>query len=205
VNRKMYAIALLAVGVLALLLAACGGSSSSSGSETGYESAGSKASGEGEAGGKPAKAAPNAEEGTTVVSLGDAGDLGMVLVNSQGMTLYDFRKDQGTESSCYGACEGFWPPLLTEGEPQPGDGAQASQLGTTERKDGTTQVTYAGHPLYTYVEDTKPGETTGNDIDKFGGEWYALNKDGEEPTTSGGGGTTTEESTTNGGGGYGGY
>jgi predicted lipoprotein with Yx(FWY)xxD motif len=194
----MYPIALLAVGVLALLLAACGGSGSSGSTEASSESASSKTS-EGEAGGKPVKA-PSVEGGTTIVSLGNAGDLGMVLVNSQGMTLYDFRKDQGTESSCYGACEGFWPPLVTKGEPQPSNGTDASLMGTTERKDGSLQVTYAGHPLYTFVEDTKPGEANGNNLDKFGGEWYALSEEGEEPTTSGGGETTTESA-----GGYGGY
>lgn len=205
-NKKRYAIVLLATGVLALVLAACGGSSSSSSSEqTSSGSAGSKASEEGEGGGKPVKAAPNAEEGTTFVSLGNANDLGMVLVNSQGMTLYDFKKDNGTESSCYGACEGFWPPLIASGEPQPSNGADASLLGTTERKDGKMQVTYAGHPLYTFVEDTKPGEANGNNLDKFGGEWYALDSKGDEPSTSGGEGTATEEdsSTTSGGGGYG--
>jgi len=180
-NRKMHGIAVLAVGVLALVIAGCGGSSSSS--------------------------SPDEEQGTTVVSLGAAEGVGMVLVESKGMTLYDFRKDKGTTSSCYNACAGFWPPLLTKGEPQPSNGTSASQLGTTERKDGTMQVTYAGHPLYTFVEDAKPGEAAGNNIDKFGGEWYALNKEGEEPTTTGGGGTNTEgeSTTTESSGGYAGY
>lgn len=211
-NRKIYGIALLAAGVLALAIAGCGGSSSSSSSSetsSGSESASAGGAYGNEAAEKePVKAAPNAEEGTTFVSLGNVSGLGMVLVDSKGMTLYDFRKDQGTKSSCYGACEGFWPPVLTEGEPQPSNGASASQLGTTERKDGKMQVTYAGHPLYTFVEDTKPGEANGNNLNKFGGEWYALDSEGEEPTTSsGGGGTTTGETTTsssanNGAGGY---
>ena len=105
----------------------------------------------------------------------------MVLVDSNGMTLYDFHKDKGGESSCYGACAQAWPPLLTEGEPQVGDGASASKLGTTKRNDGTLQVTYAGHPLYTFVQDQKPGEANGNDISAFGAEWYALQGNGEEP------------------------
>jgi predicted lipoprotein with Yx(FWY)xxD motif len=180
-NRKMHGIAVLAVGVVALVIAGCGGSSSSS--------------------------SPDEEQGTTVVSLGAAEGVGMVLVESKGMTLYDFRKDKGTTSSCYNACAGFWPPLLTKGEPQSSNGTSASQLGTTERKDGTMQVTYAGHPLYTFVEDAKPGEAAGNNIDKFGGEWYALNNEGEEPTTTGGGGTNTEgeSTTTERSGGYAGY
>jgi predicted lipoprotein with Yx(FWY)xxD motif len=104
----------------------------------------------------------------------------MVLVDSSGMTVYDFHKDKGTTSSCYGACEQGWPPVLTEGKPSVGNGASASKLGTTERKDGTMQVTYAGHPLYTFVEDKKPGEAHGNDTSAFGAQWYALKGNGEE-------------------------
>jgi predicted lipoprotein with Yx(FWY)xxD motif len=210
VNRKLYGWSVLAAVIAALALAACGGGSSTSGSETssGTENASSGGRGYGNEGseGEAAQAAPNAEEGTTFVSLGNVSGLGMVLVDSQGMTLYDFRKDKGTVSSCYGACEGFWPPLLTEGEAQPSNGAMASKLGTTERRDGKMQVTYAGHPLYTFIEDVEPGEATGNNLDKFGGEWYALNKEGEEPTTTEG--ATSEGSTTTssgGGGSYSGY
>lgn len=191
-NRKFYGIALLAAGVLALAIAGCGGSSSSSSAETTAETSGSAAKES-----ETAKAPPNAEEGTTFVSLGNVRGLGMVLVNSQGLTLYEFQKDHGDESSCYGACEHFWPPLLTEGEPQPSNGASASKLGTIERKNGTMQVTYAGRPLYTFAEDTKPGEAKGNNLDNFGAEWYALNSSGEEP---GGGSGTTTGGTTSGGG-----
>ena len=97
------------------------------------------------------------------------------------MTLYDFHKDKGTTSSCYGACEAAWPPLSTSGEAQAKDGAQSSMLGTTERKDGTMQVTYNGHPLYTFAEDKKAGEANGNDFSAFGAQWYALMPNGEEP------------------------
>ena len=171
-NRKTYAIALLAVAA-ALVLAACGGSSGSSG---GYS---------GKGGG--AYAAPSEEttagsgaEGAAMVSLANASDLGMVLVDSKGFTLYDFHKDKGTTSSCYGACAEFWPPLLTEGEAEVGNGASASMLGTTKRNDGTVQVTYNGHPLYLFAEDKKPGEANGNDVSAFGGQWYALKANGEE-------------------------
>jgi predicted lipoprotein with Yx(FWY)xxD motif len=200
IKRKTYALALCAAAALALAIAGCGGGSDSTSSSAASTDAAGADSGKSV---EPVKAAPNAEKGTVFVSLGNVSDLGMVLVNSQGMTLYDFQKDDGTESSCYGECAGFWPPLLTKGEPQPSNGADASLLGTTERKDGTTQVTYDGHPLYTFVEDTKPGEANGNDLDKFGGEWYALNSQGEEPASGGGeedSGTTTESS-----GGYSGY
>jgi predicted lipoprotein with Yx(FWY)xxD motif len=70
--------------------------------------------------------------------------------------------------------------VLTGGAPQPGNGASASMLGTVKRKDGTMQVTYAGHPLYTFIEDKKPGEAKGNDVTAFGAQWYALKGNGEE-------------------------
>jgi predicted lipoprotein with Yx(FWY)xxD motif len=89
-------------------------------------------------------------------------------------------------SSCYGACAKAWPPLLTEGEPHPSNGAEGAKLGTTKRKDGSEQVTYAGHPLYTYTGDQGPGEANGNDVDAFGAEWYALTASGEEPEDDGG-------------------
>ena len=104
--------------------------------------------------------------------------IGQVLVDSEGLTLYDFHKDKGTESACYGACAKAWPPLLTSGAPQPSNGASGSKLGTTKRDDGTMQVTYAGHPLYTFVADTKPGEANGNDFSAFGAQWYALTPKG---------------------------
>ena len=119
---------------------------------------------------------------TATVSLGNVPELGMVLVDGYGKTLYDFHKDTGaTSSSCYRACAKSWLPLTTTGEPRAGNGVAASKLGTFKRTDGTTQVTYAGHPLYTFRGDEAPGEANGNDISAFGGEWYALKGSGEEP------------------------
>jgi predicted lipoprotein with Yx(FWY)xxD motif len=190
VNRTSFAFGLLAV-VAALAIAGCGGGSSST-SETGGgagggkgESASNSYGGRGGAYGggesnesKPASSEAGGDEGA-VVSLASSPKLGMILVDSEGMTLYDFHKDRGTTSSCYAACAEGWPPLTTEGEPQVGNGASGSKLGTTERKDGTMQVTYAGHPLYTFVGDKKPGEANGNDIKAFGASWYALKGSGE--------------------------
>jgi predicted lipoprotein with Yx(FWY)xxD motif len=179
VNRRTYAFALLAL--LAVVIAGCGsgGSSSTSTSES-ESSAKESASGESSAGSENKSASSESSGGSAaVMSLGHTND-GMVLVDSNGMTVYDFHKDKGTTSSCYGACEQAWPPVTTEGEPTAGNGASASKLGTTERKDGTMQVTYAGHPLYTFVEDKKPGEANGNDTSAFGAQWYALKGNGEE-------------------------
>ncbi len=171
----------------AVIAAGCGGEdSSSTGGGSTDSSSGGAYGGKGGAygGGESSKASPGSggEAGSAaVVSLGGVPELGMVLVDSSGMTLYDFHKDQGATSSCYGACAQAWPPLLTAGEPRAGGGASASKLGTSERRDGTTQVTYAGHPLYTFVQDRKPGEANGNDVSAFGAEWYALKGNGEEP------------------------
>jgi predicted lipoprotein with Yx(FWY)xxD motif len=117
-----------------------------------------------------------------VVTVGKAAGLGQVIVNSKRMTLYDFHKDKGKISSCYGECAEAWPPLLTNGSPKATGGAKSSLLGTTKRKDGTTQVTYKGHPLYGFVEDKKPGEANGNGLTAFGGAWFALHPNGAEAT-----------------------
>lgn len=123
---------------------------------------------------------PETGSGAAILKVADATGVGPVLVDSRGFTVYDFHKDRGTESSCYGGCAGLWPPVLTEGDPRTGDGAAAAKLGKTKRKDGTVQVTYAGHPLYTYAADKKPGEANGQDIESYGAEWYALRGSGEE-------------------------
>jgi predicted lipoprotein with Yx(FWY)xxD motif len=183
-RTRTYPFALLAVlSALALMVAGCGGGDSSTSASSSGASRydGSSESKDASSESSGSEASTGAESGAAVVSLGNVQGLGMVLVDSDGMTLYDFHKDKGATSSCYDACAQVWPPLLTEGEPQVGNGAAAAKLGTAERRDGTTQVTYAGHPLYTYVADKKPGEANGNDIDDFGAEWYALQGNGEEP------------------------
>jgi predicted lipoprotein with Yx(FWY)xxD motif len=106
--------------------------------------------------------------------------LGSILVDSKGITLYDFVKDKGTTSACYGACAALWPPLITKGKPVAGPGVRASLLGTTKRKDGKLEVTYAGRPLYYFVTDKKPGQTTGQGVNQFGGPWWVLSPAGKE-------------------------
>ena len=106
--------------------------------------------------------------------------LGRILVDSKGITLYDFVKDRGTPSSCYGACAALWPPLTTKGKPVAGHGVRASLLGTTRRKDGRLEVTYNGHPLYYFVSDRKPGQTTGQALNQFGAPWWVLSAAGKE-------------------------
>ena len=104
--------------------------------------------------------------------------LGNILVNVDGRTLYLFQKDSGNHSSCSGACAGGWPPLRASAKPVVGTGASASLLGATARSDGTSQVTYNGHPLYRFAGDTKPGDTNGQGQTAFGGGWFALSPAG---------------------------
>jgi predicted lipoprotein with Yx(FWY)xxD motif len=156
-----YGFALLgALGALAI--AGCGGGGSSS------SSAGS---GGGEGG--AVKATSSGSGGT--IGIASIAGLGTVLVDSEGMTVYEFTVDNGTTSECYGGCEAAWPPVVAKGKPTAGEGAMASALGTTKRKDGTLQVTYDGHPLYTFAEDSTPGEVNGNEVE---GTWFVLNEGG---------------------------
>ena len=106
--------------------------------------------------------------------------LGRILVDSKGITLYDFVADKGATSVCYGACAALWPPLITNGKPIAGPGVRASLLGTTKRKDGKLEVTYKGHPLYYFVTDRRRGQTTGQGVDQFGGPWWVLSPAGKE-------------------------
>jgi predicted lipoprotein with Yx(FWY)xxD motif len=108
------------------------------------------------------------------------GQLGTFLVGGNGMTLYLFEKDKTTKSTCYGQCAKFWPPLLTSGKAKASGAARSSLLGTTKRRGGKLQVTYKGHPLYYFVMDKKPGDTTGQDFLGFGAKWYVLAPSGKK-------------------------
>jgi predicted lipoprotein with Yx(FWY)xxD motif len=106
--------------------------------------------------------------------------LGSILVDAKGRTVYLFVADFGTSSRCNSAqCVQYWPPVLTTGSPQAGAGANAALLGTTKRADGTTEVTYAGHPLYYFISDKRAGDLTGQGIDGFGGPWYVVSPSGK--------------------------
>jgi predicted lipoprotein with Yx(FWY)xxD motif len=98
-----------------------------------------------------------------------------VLTNSKGMTLYWFAPDTSTKSACYGSCAAYWPPVYGAQKAGPG---VTGKLGTIKRTDGTIQATYDGHPLYTYIGDSHPGQATGNDINLNGGYWYEVHASG---------------------------
>jgi predicted lipoprotein with Yx(FWY)xxD motif len=131
--------------------------------------------------------------------------LGKILADPRGRTLYMFAADKGKTSVCYGQCAAFWPPLLTKTAHPAGTGVQASLLGTTKRKGGTLQVTYAGHPLYLFAKDTKAGQTNGQGLNVVGGLWWVVSPSGavvkKKATTAPG--QSTPGTTTDPGYGYG--
>ena len=154
----------LVVGAAAALLIAVAAACGSSG-------ASSKAA--------PRSTAPKATTppATPVVAVANSS-LGNILVDSQGRTVYMFGADSGTTSTCTGACATAWPPVQAMGTPTAGTGANTALVGTTSRSDGTSQVTYNGHPLYTFSGDHQAGDTNGEGLVAFGGTWSALSPAG---------------------------
>ena len=124
--------------------------------------------------------------------------LGRILVDGRGRTLYLFGRDKNGKSSCNGACATYWPPLIGSGKALAKPGVKASLLGRTKRSDGRWQVTYKRHPLYTFVGDTKKGQTNGEGLTDFGGSWDVVSPSGAKIEKSAG-------SSSGGSGGYGGY
>jgi predicted lipoprotein with Yx(FWY)xxD motif len=123
---------------------------------------------------------PTTKDGRAA-TLGVANEsLGKILVNSRGHTLYLFQRDSGKTSECTGACAANWPPLLEKAAPKVGTGATTSLLASATRPDGSRQITYNNHPLYTFVKDTKPGDTNGEGLTAFGGTWYAISPAGNQ-------------------------
>ena len=122
-----------------------------------------------------------------LVALGKT-TLGKVLVDARGRTLYLFAKDKSGRSACNGACATYWPPLVSAAKPRAARGVRASLLGLTKRTDGKRQVTYAGHPLYTFSLDTRAGQTSGQGLTDFGGSWNAVAASGRAVKSTGSGG-----------------
>jgi predicted lipoprotein with Yx(FWY)xxD motif len=169
------------VAAVAFAVAGCGGSSGSHhASAYGAPAPTSPASSPAAPAGTPV--ANNAGGASIQVA---ASKLGKILVDSKGNTLYLWQADKGTASTCNGACASAWPPLTTTGKPLAGPGLSASKLGTTKRSDGATEVTYNGHPLYTFVGDRAPGQTVGEGNKSFGAEWDALSAAGNKVEVGG--------------------
>lgn len=94
-----------------------------------------------------------------------------VLTNAHGYTLYWFAPDTSSASHCYGTCAAYWPPVI--GTPSGAAGVTGT-LATVKRSNGALQATYNGHPLYTYIGDAAPGQSTGDRINLNGGRWYEM-------------------------------
>jgi predicted lipoprotein with Yx(FWY)xxD motif len=114
-----------------------------------------------------------------------ASPAGPIVSTGAGFALYDFAPDTATSSACVSVtCVFLWPPLTVTGPVTVSGGLKDALVGTIRRPDGATQVTYGGHPLYTYNTDVRPGMVTGQAIDQSGGEWYVVAPDGQQITTS---------------------
>jgi predicted lipoprotein with Yx(FWY)xxD motif len=127
--------------------------------------------------GSTSSAAPRKVSKGTLVSLRKTA-LGKVLVDARGHTLYLFAKDKNAKSACYGTCATYWPAVVSAAKPRAGGGVRASLLRLTRRTDGRRQVTYAGHPLYRFILDKKPGQTAGEGLTDFGASWNAVASNG---------------------------
>jgi predicted lipoprotein with Yx(FWY)xxD motif len=112
-----------------------------------------------------------------------SSNLGRILVDRHGRTLYLFARDKRGKSACSGACAAYWPPLIASSKPRAFAGAKQSLLGRTRRSDGRMQVTYRHHPLYRYAGDMGRGQTNGQSLDDFGGEWWVLSPAGNKITS----------------------
>jgi predicted lipoprotein with Yx(FWY)xxD motif len=154
-----------AVALSAIAIAACGSSSSSKQTTTGASAPAASS----------APSSTSASSGTVDLA---KGGLGPILIDAQGRTLYLWQADTGARSTCTGACASAWPPLVTTGKPTAGSGVRNSLLGTTERANGTKQVTYDGHPLYRFAGDTASRQTNGQGSTGFGAPWYVLSPRG---------------------------
>jgi len=162
-NRLRMLLALLAVAAAAAVLAACSSSGTSS----------SSAAGGGTSTGSPAAATTGSLKTATI---GGA----TVLTSAKGFTLYSFAPDTPTKSNCNGTCAQNWPPVKG---PAAASGVTGT-FGTIKRSDGSVQATFDGHPLYTFVGDTAPGQAKGNGLNVAGGVWHEITTSGTAATAS---------------------
>jgi predicted lipoprotein with Yx(FWY)xxD motif len=137
------------------------------------------AAGCGNAGSSASPAAPKRRPLTIGVSANKK--VGAFLVDSEGRTLYLFKRDKA-KTTCFDACAKAWPPLRANGKLKTRGGARARKVGTAPRPDGARQVTYNGHPLYVYEGDETPGKVNGQGVNSFGGRWFVLSPAGKQVT-----------------------
>jgi len=161
------ALAAVALGIAA---AGCGGSTSSGAAPASGTNASTGASGHYGYGGSSSSSS-SADTVKTASS-----PLGTILVDQDGKTLYLFEADSMNKSNCSGGCLALWPDVMANGKATPGSGVSAGMIGTAT---GSSQVTYAGHPLYWFSGDTAAGDTNGEGLADFGGAWYAVSPAGK--------------------------
>jgi predicted lipoprotein with Yx(FWY)xxD motif len=168
-------IRLMAIGATAgaLLLAGCGGDDDDG--ETAAPGAVATTETGPSATTSQEKPAEPTQKGTKIEL--SSSDYGQILFDERNQAIYLFDKESGPTSECYGDCASAWPPVLTKGDPLAGKGLASALIGTTERRDGTTQVTYNGHPLYYYAHEG-PGQVLCQGVDEFGGLWLVVRASG---------------------------
>lgn len=161
------ALAAVALGIAA---AGCGGSTSSGAAPASGTNASTGASGHYGYGGS------SSSSSSAVTVKPTSSPLGTILVDQDGKTLYLFEADSMNKSNCSGGCLALWPAVMANGKATPGSGVSAGMIGTAT---GSSQVTYAGHPLYWFSGDTAAGDTNGEGLTDFGGAWYAVSPAGK--------------------------
>jgi predicted lipoprotein with Yx(FWY)xxD motif len=188
---RRFALLLLPLAAAALIVAGCGdddanGNDSASGSDAAMQKGEGEAM-KGDSESMKSESAMASEDAmkaeTSMTAKGTrvkvvSSDYGSVIADGKGEAFYLFDKESSTKPRCYGACASVWPPVLTKGKPVAGSGAKQSLLGTTKRANGKLQVTYAGHPLYYYVDDS-PGTILCHDVEEFGGLWLVVKPNGQ--------------------------
>lgn len=164
------------IAAAALVIAACSSSSTKSGTSAGGGTSGTTS-------------------GAAAVTVQTrSGPVGTFLTDGSGTALYMFASDTSSMSTCSSTCATFWPPLTTTGTPTASGSATSSMLATITRSDGSKQVSYDGHPLYLFKEDTAPGDTNGQGSSNFGAKWWLLAPSGQPITSSGSGSASSPSS-----------
>ena len=159
---------MVALAAAGLFAAACGGSSSGNNAQVGSS-------------GTPTSAGTNAGAAVSITT--HKGPAGTYLTDAQGNSLYMFALDTGGTSMCNGSCAVHWPPL-SGSKAQASGAANEAQTATIQRGDGSTQITYAGHPLYRYSGDAAAGDTNGQGLDLDGGKWWLVDPSGKPITAA---------------------
>jgi predicted lipoprotein with Yx(FWY)xxD motif len=157
----------------AATVAACSSAASSTAAAPAASPAGASSSGTG----------AGASAGGTVITTAKSS-AGTVLTSGSGKAVYVWTKDTGDMSNCNGACASAWPPVTTTATATAAGSANASDIGTITRSDGTKQVTYDGHPLYYFAGDSGPGSASGQGSDGFGATWWLVTPTGSDVTAS---------------------